>query len=145
MLINEFEWKPEYELGVAEIDNAHHEIFIMAKKLYFQSYRPHESALGAKNSLEFLKNYVIRHFEEEEAYMRQIAYPGYMQHVEQHAKFRDKILPRLENDLRSEHFSGEIIYRFLTILRLWITRHILIYDLALGEGVEPAQNGIDQY
>lgn len=132
MLIEEFEWKPEYELGVPIIDDAHREIFRMAKQLYLQSYLPDKGPLKAKSSLGFLKTYVIRHFAEEEAYMAANAYSGLEAHSAKHIRFREVILPNLEADLKADGYSGEALYRFLNILRLWLTQHIIGSDLEIS-------------
>lgn len=132
MLLEEFEWKPEYKLDVAIIDDAHREIFNMAKRLYLASYMPDKRALGAKSSLRFLKSYVAHHFAEEEAYMRATVYPGLERHTAQHRHFREVMVPRLEQDLKGELYSDDAIYSFLNIIRLWLSNHILEHDLDIG-------------
>lgn len=130
-MINDFEWKPDYGLGVAVIDDAHRAIFAMAKRLYFQNYIPEKRALGTKAGLHFLKVYVDRHFGEEEAYMAAISHADLAEHAEQHRHFREIIVPSLEKELKYDLYSEDATYRFLDTMRLWLANHILVHDLAI--------------
>lgn len=125
------QWSKDYEIGVWIIDHAHEELFRISKRLIMLGQEPAKHKWIAEEGIKFLKVYVMRHFGEEEAYMRQIDYPHITGHIHQHALMRDKILPRMESSLRHAKFSQESIDSFLNVLRLWLGRHILVHDLAL--------------
>lgn len=127
-------WSPEYEIGVEEIDNAHQELFRIARRLSLLSHDPSKHRWVAEEGIKFLKSYTIKHFTQEEDYMRQIKYPYIAGHLHQHALLRDKILPRMESKLRHEKFSEDAIDQFLQIVRLWLSRHIAVHDVAIRKG-----------
>lgn len=125
-------WEEEYEVGVESIDRAHEEFFRIIRRLTLLSEEPEKHKWIAKEGIKFLKAYVLNHFSDEEAYMTSIHYGAMEQHFEQHRLLRTKILPRMESHLAHERFSEESINKFLQIMQLWFSRHILIHDKAIG-------------
>lgn len=132
MPVIEIEWTPELAVGVEAIDRAHQELFRIASRLVSLGQDKNRHEWVGEQGLKFLKSYVINHFSEEEAYMRAINYPGLQQHMSQHVAMRDRILPRMESQLRHEKYSEESINKFLTIIQLWLSRHIMIHDVAIA-------------
>lgn len=131
MIGEDIKWSKEYEVGVDVIDNAHQELFRIARRLLLLGQDPTKHRWVAEEGLKFLKSYVVRHFTEEEAYMKSIKYPYFDGHHEQHVTLREKVLPRLESRLRHEKFSQEAVDNFLHIIQLWLSRHILVHDVAI--------------
>lgn len=125
------EWLPEYEIGVDYIDKAHQELFRITRRLSLLSHDPAKHKWVADEGIKYLKSYTAKHFSQEEAHMREIKYPHIDGHIEQHILMRDTILPRMERHLRSEKFSAEAIEQFLHIIRIWLSRHIAGYDVAI--------------
>lgn len=138
----EIEWLPKYAIGVAIIDDAHKELFRIASRLVTLSHDKSRHQWVGEQGVKYLKSYVVNHFSQEEAYMRSINYPGLPRHAEQHRLLREKILPRMENQLKHENYSEDAVEKFVNIIRLWISRHIMIHDLAISrlgnQGVETA-------
>lgn len=128
------EWLPDYEIGVDYIDNAHQELFRITRRLSLLSRDPAKHKWVAEEGIKFLKTYAVRHFSQEEAYMREIKYPYMAGHFEQHTLMREKILPRMERHLHNEKFSQESIDLFLHIIRVWLSRHIAVHDVAIRKG-----------
>lgn len=140
MGVIEIEWTPAYAVGVEVIDRAHQELFRIARRLISlgQDRKRHEWV--GEQGLKYLKSYVINHFAEEEAYMRSINYPALAQHASQHTAMREKILPRMESQLRHERYSEESINKFLSIIQLWLSRHIMVHDVAISaSGWQPVE------
>ena len=133
MLSDDLIWKDEYGIGVAEIDNAHNEFFRIARRIHMATgNKRNPNRWAAVEGIKYLKAYVIRHFQEEEAYMRSIGYKDYELHKAQHEHLRIKIVPRVESYLHKHGESDDAVKKFVDILSLWITRHILIHDKAIG-------------
>lgn len=128
----DIKWGKEYEIGVDIIDNAHQELFRIARRLTLLGHDPSKHRWVAEEGLKFLKSYVVRHFSEEEAYMKSINYPYMAGHFEQHVTLREKILPKLESKLHYEKFSQESVDNFLHVIQLWLSRHILVHDTAIA-------------
>ncbi len=127
-------WSKDYEIGVPAIDNAHEELFRISRRLFLLSHDPAKRKWVAEEGIKYLKIYLVRHCSDEEEYMRSIKYPHWANHFEQHALMRDKIVPRMESTLRHNKFSEESVDQFLHILRLWLSRHILVHDVAIRKG-----------
>lgn len=80
-------WRPSLETGLEEIDEQHQEIFKRANKLI----EINKSDLGreagfeeAVQLLEFLDDYIKKHFREEEKLQRKYDYPDYKDHKQIH-------------------------------------------------------------
>lgn len=132
-MIAGLEWKDEYEVGVEVIDNAHKEMFRIANRFFILGQDENKHKWIAEEGVKFLKAYVIRHFSEEESYMLSIRYTNLPHHAEQHRIMREVVLPRMESQLRHEKFSADAVNRFLRIIQLWLSRHILVHDLDIGK------------
>lgn len=133
MMVEDLEWKEAYGIGVKEIDEDHQELFRLARRLFILNQQKGRAQFAAEESIKFLKVYTIKHFNREEEYMRSIQYKNYEEHLAQHEHLRDKIVPRIERKLRHEKFSKDAMDKFLDIMRLWLTRHILQHDKAMGK------------
>lgn len=129
----DLDWQDSYAVGVESIDNAHRELFRMAKRLMLLSHDERKHKWIAEEGIKFLKAYAIKHFADEEAYMESIRYPDLENHREQHRLMKEKILPRIESNLHHESFSVQAIEDFLKIIQLWLSRHIAIHDVAIGK------------
>lgn len=132
MPLIEIEWMPQYAVGIEIIDRAHKDLFRIASRLIALSHNKSRHEWVGEQGLKFLKSYVVNHFAEEEAYMRSINYPAIAQHSDQHRAMREKILPRMESQLKHERYSEESIDKFLNIIQLWLSRHIIVHDVAIG-------------
>lgn len=140
MHLDELEWKDEYGIGVEKIDNAHREFFRIVRRIQLGSDSRELNSWAAREGIKFLKAYVLRHFEEEEEFMRSINYKDYELHKAQHEHLKSRVVPKMESYLHKHSESKEAIGKFLQILTLWIKRHILAHDKAIGwEVPETAQ------
>lgn len=120
------EWSDSYSLDVPSIDTAHKEIFQITSLLLEKNMANNRQAVI--ESIEFLKDYVIRHFADEESYMLEAAYPGYLNHAAEHSRFRDKVVPDIEERLIKDNYSRESVDEFIEILISWLTNHIMVHD-----------------
>lgn len=119
-------WSDQYALNVDSIDKAHKEIFQITALLLEKNLAENREAVA--ESIEFLKQYVINHFMDEERYMRDAGFPGLKDHAVEHAHFRDVVVPGIENKLIASEYSKETVNEFIQILVDWLTSHIMIHD-----------------
>lgn len=136
MLADDIRWKEEYAIGIPQLDNAHEQLFRFARRLTLLSEDKSKFEWIAQEGIKFLKIYVIRHFSEEEEFMRLIGYDQIEMHIRQHTGMREQILPRIENRLRNEKYSREAIEKFVYIIQMWLVKHILAYDTVLADAYE---------
>lgn len=75
-----------------------------------------------------LEDYASYHFALEEMYMRVLDYPGRIEHMQSHARFRNEIAELLQDERDFDDPFGEVIAMFLTE---WLTRHVFGIDKEL--------------
>lgn len=139
MLLDDVEWKDEYKVGVDIIDNAHREFFRVARRILIASSNKKPNRWAAMEGVKFLKAYAVRHFNEEEQYMQSIGYKDLQLHKAQHEFLKTKLVPRIEGYVQKHGESAQAVRIFVDVLMLWIKRHILIHDKAIGWH-DPAEN-----
>ncbi|MEO5347112.1 MAG: bacteriohemerythrin [Magnetococcus sp. YQC-9] len=86
-----------------------------------------ESLASLRTTLDELKNYATRHFQEEEAFMRKIQYPGFEPHRQAHQLFVKSVL-----DLEARIWQESVSY-VIDLLHLvvgWLFQHINQLDMA---------------
>lgn len=135
--MQKIEWKDCFEIGVESIDQAHRRLFSIVRKITALYLEEKKSKFVCVEGIKYFKAYALRHFAEEEAYMRRIGYPGYRAHKRIHDRMRYETLPELERRLEAADFSPGMVERFIEVCTTWLTDHILIEDRAIV-GLLPA-------
>ncbi|MBQ8040881.1 MAG: hemerythrin domain-containing protein, partial [Lachnospiraceae bacterium] len=120
-----YEFKDEYVTGIESVDAEHKRLFEIADEAYqltkeellVDKYDQVRHILGE------LKDYALKHFEHEEAYMASINYKHMFIQKVQHDQFREKI-----SDMNLEHLdenTDEMLKEILDYLTNWLIHHIL--------------------
>lgn len=130
-MAKELEWNERFNIGVEKVDKAHQRLFSIVQKLMMFSEDEKKGKWASAEAIKFFKSYTLKHFAEEEEYMRSIHYDGYEMHKRLHDVMRDKTIPALEKDLEENDYSSESIQHFTGISLGWLTGHILIEDRAI--------------
>ncbi len=144
--MRQYQWQDRFSIGVDVIDQAHHRLFLIVQKIMDLYVERHEDKFACIEGIKYFKAYALKHFAEEEAYMRKIGYPGYQAHKKIHDRMRWETLPELERLLYDSNFSTEMVQRFIGVCTGWLTGHILIEDRAIsgfetGELLSAGQDG----
>ena len=119
-------WKDEYLIGNELIDSQHKALFLNATDNLLQAicnpgeYMERQNII---NSLNFLKEYVIQHFSDEEDFQISIGYSGYKEHKAQHAKLAEEVL-RYEKALVQSNFAHIDVKKFLAFVLRWLMVHV---------------------
>lgn len=131
-------WKEKYKIGVPLIDQQHEELFKRVSD-FIQTVRKEgswETKLGkVKENMAFMQEYVVVHFDAEEAYQEKINYPDLENHKQVHAKFKDAVNGYVKR-LDQEGYSEELVQEFSGKLMAWLIMHVAAMDQKLGEYVE---------
>lgn len=121
-------WRACYETGIASIDAQHQSLFKALRYLHKAIY---EGGVHAEVGvvLEFLEQYCQIHFTEEEAYMKQLRFPGLLEHMAEHRTFWIQI-----QDLRARYAAEtpEVSMEASLLLFAWFRDHILVQDMAFA-------------
>ena len=132
--MQQIQWQDRFNIGVENIDQAHRRLFSIVQKMMDLYVEKHENKFICVEGIKYFKAYALKHFAEEEAYMREIGYPGYLAHKRIHDKMKYETLPALERSLYDTDFSTEMVQRFIGVCTGWLTGHITMEDRAITGG-----------
>jgi len=124
-------WDMTLDIGIDSIDNQHKELFNRLDQLL-------TSLDGAKSNdeviktLDFLEEYVVKHFNEEEEIQIKTNYPLHnIQHT-QHEEFKND-LKEFRNTFETQGTSIELATNLHEKLVTWFKEHIMNLDKDLGD------------
>lgn len=129
--MQQIQWQDRFGIGVEIVDQAHRRLFSIVQRIMDLYVELHEDKFACVEGIKYFKAYALKHFAEEEAYMREIGYDGYLVHKRIHDRMRRETLPALERELYASDFSTEAVQRFIGVCTGWLTGHIIIEDRAI--------------
>lgn len=118
------QWRPEYSVGIAEIDAQHRRLFEMADDLA----RKAAAGTGEREMREIiaeLNDYVIGHFSLEEQILKAAGYEHFDEHVSMHEMMAVR-LALLEKNLKAGKLLPQELEEFM---ESWLTEHIIMEDM----------------
>jgi len=122
-------WTPALAIGVPEIDQQHQELFSRIDGLVTGIIQGERSEI--ERLLDFLGQYVVKHFGAEERWMIRSAYPEYARHKQEHERFiRDYERMRLEYQDKGPNIL--VGMRVNNWIGEWLKGHISNSDMELG-------------
>lgn len=128
-------WKDKYKIGVPEIDCQHEELFARVTTFVqtLRSDQPWEDKVTKVNeTLDFMKNYVVTHFQDEEAYQAQIGYPYFEEHKKVHNNMVAYVVA-VSEEYEREGFKEELMQQFGGKLLAWLINHVVADDQEIAE------------
>ena len=131
---NQLVWNQRYDIGVDIIDNEHRKLFRILNRLFNFEQQEMKSQWVCREAVKYFKDHAIKHFLDEEEYMKSIGYEGVEVHKRIHKNFREVTLPALEKELDKTGYSDEIIDHFFGVCAGWLIGHTLIEDQAIVSG-----------
>ena len=131
--MNAIKWNNRFNIGVEVVDKAHQKLFSIVGKLIALNEEEKQQH-ACREGIKYFKNYTLKHFAEEEAYMKSIDYPGYEIHKKLHDNLCHNTLPALELEMEEQDYSKESVGHFIGICIGWLNEHIMIEDHAITGG-----------
>ena len=122
-------WKQSFSVGVASVDADHKKLIGMINRLFGATLSSEPNQV-LDNILRELTEYVVFHFNREEAYMDSLNYPEYETHKKSHQKLLDaarKFKKNLDSGLAT-NLEKDVE----KLLRDWLVNHIQSNDKHLG-------------
>lgn len=118
-------WNSGLLIGVDAMDAEHREIVRLMNALH-EHHEGGASRAVISGSMKALVDYTVKHFEDEEEYMRRVKYSGYQVHRITHQHLLTKL-----GEFRSAYDSGrsDLDAKFFNFLKLWLSAHILQIDM----------------
>ncbi len=123
-------WNASYAIGYPLIDAQHQELFSRFNALV-GACQQKQGRQEVVRLFEFLDEYVVQHFNAEEALMAAYAYPESRMHREQHQEFTEK-LQGWHRHLQQEGSTLDLVVDTNEAVIRWLIRHIRTVDVALG-------------
>ncbi len=121
-------WKPDYSVGVAQLDEQHRKIFELLSTLQ-------QAMLGKKSQdvlagiIQELVQYAKTHFASEEAYFQMYAYPDREAHKREHEEFLQKVQKFQADFAKGQAALSIEVFKFLGD---WVKKHVLGSDKKYG-------------
>jgi hemerythrin len=124
-------WRDDLSIGVELIDSQHKELLARFDML-LTACRQGKGSEELLHLLNFLDEYVVSHFGDEEVLQRQSGFPGYDDHHREHVAFIGRVA-ELKERMRSDG-SVQIDHVLDTnkLLLDWLIRHISVRDREVG-------------
>ena len=123
-------WDPSLELGIDLIDKEHRELVECVENFIKKSETEDVSGIFIQ-TLNFLEDYTLKHFADEEMYQRECNYPKYDLHKSMHGNLINDIAD-LNDQIEREGVNQEIISGTGQFLLDWVVHHIIDADLEFG-------------
>lgn len=133
------QWRESLAIGVEEIDSQHREL-LNRFNLLLSACESGKGIAELKRLLEFLDDYVIQHFSDEERLQRMQGYPEYESHKKEHDSFIRQI-KAVKDEISSEGVAVHHVMETNNMLLKWLLNHISRVDTELGKYLRTPSGG----
>ncbi len=122
-----FKWSNSLVTGIDEVDKQHKQLIEAVNDL-LEAVKKGEAKDKVDNTIEFLKEYVVNHFQTEEKVMRDHNYPDYENHKMIHDKFVNDFKDLIKN-------KDELSFTFKLQVKVgeWLINHIHNIDKKMAK------------
>jgi len=127
-------WSENYSLGNEQLDVQHKQLFEFVSNLV-SACIDGSSTEKLSETLDFLVNYAVRHFSDEEALQVQHSFPDYEKHKKMHDDFKVTVLElvdRFNNSASPTELNNDIN----KIVVRWLVNHIQREDKKIGDHIK---------
>jgi len=129
----------DMETGVEKIDTQHRELINRINSA-LQTGEKSSSREDTQKTIEYLGEYVVKHFGDEEELQIQSKYPKYPEHKKKHTYYIDEIT-KLKNEYTANGNSLEFTMKLNNSLITWIVKHIKVDDVEFGKFFKAQNSG----
>ena len=128
------EWKSTFEIGVEEVDEQHKNLFDAINKL-FDACKQGKGKDEINKVMDFLQDYVVEHFREEEALQVKYKYPDYENHKKLHDAFVNEYLEirKVFNEQGASNTFVNLVNHKVTD---WLIKHVTNCDKLIGAHIK---------
>lgn len=119
-------WNNNLQLGNEKVDAQHKSIFDQVDK-FAEAMSQGKGRAELTKMLDFMENYVIEHFRDEEEYMRKIQFPKINEHIDAHNKFVQDVV-NMKAEFEDIGPSTYIAVQISSRIGEWLSEHIATMD-----------------
>jgi len=126
-------WDDRLKLGNEQVDAQHKRLFELLSELVGQCMEGSNTE-KLRETLDFLVNYTIQHFYDEESIQVQYNFPEYKKHKQLHEDFKNVVaglVQRFDESGSSEELSNDVN----KVIVRWLISHIQREDKKIGEHI----------
>ena len=136
-----YHWDNTLETGYPKVDNQHKQLIAALNDLIEANNGGHGN-IAVLETLDFLINYTIKHFNDEEALQVMYEYPEYAAHKRIHDEFKtsvNEVVARVRQEGPSEALISEVCQS----LGNWVLNHIRGDDFRMAAFVKAIDNSFE--
>jgi methyl-accepting chemotaxis protein len=133
-----YAWDDSIKTGYDSIDRQHKQLFDTINELLRDSEQARFDDI--KDKLNFLNDYTIKHFFEEEKLQKEFEYPDYQNHKEIHEHFK-QVIRDLSVQWIQKGGSAEFSKEMCNKIGDWLISHIKGQDVKLAAHIRQKQGG----
>ena len=131
-------WSEKLETGNGEIDNQHRHLFKLTSDI-IDSCQNSDRKVSVEETLLFLEDYVVLHFNDEEKLSRESDYPGYAEHKKMHDDFK-KTVGVFIGQYREDSDNEALMSIVTKEIGRWLITHIRLEDVKIAEHIKETEN-----
>jgi len=131
-------WNQRYETGNTQVDDEHKEIFMLVQKVIDST--EDNADVRIESTIDFLANYAVNHFKNEEGLMTESNYPAMPVHKKQHDDFVVEVLA-LRERVKNEEDNSKNNADVTKVIVNWLTDHVLGSDKVMADHYRKWSNG----
>jgi hemerythrin len=124
-------WNDRFKLGNEQVDGQHKRMFEMLNDLACLC-ADGSDVKHLQKTLDFLVNYTVQHFHDEEVLQLQFHYPEYERHKQLHENFKATVNDLVQESVQNA-LSTELSDNVNRIVVKWLVDHIMGEDKKIGE------------
>ena len=127
---NVIAWSKDYELGNDFVDSQHKRLFELVGKIK-KTCLDGEGIDTLSETLDFLLQYTVQHFNDEESLQLQHNFPEYDYHKKLHEEF-EVIVSEKVAEFKKTGSTKDLKNAVNEFVITWLTNHILKEDMKIG-------------
>jgi hemerythrin len=129
-----YSWDKSFETQNSLIDEQHKKLFD-ALNAFLRVSSEKKSRDEVKKSLDFLNDYTIKHFFDEEQLQKQYEYPDHQNHQKLHEGLK-KVVRDLQHDFILNGLSDDLVRGVKEKVGDWLVAHIKSEDTKIGAHIK---------
>jgi hemerythrin len=136
-VIMKYDWDKSFETGNTKIDEQHKSIIDAINKL-LDACGQGKGRVEVENTLKFLQNYVVKHFNDEEQLQIKSNYPDYKTHKAKHEDFK-KMVNDIVDEYNQNGTSIQLVAKVNSSMVGWLITHIKTEDKKVANHIKSSK------
>lgn len=129
-----YQWTSELETGNSLIDNQHKELIEAINKL-LDACSKGKGRMEIADTLNFLNEYIIRHFRDEESLQQRYHYPDRVNHKQYHEAFKRSVSDII-TEFNQSGANVALVAKTNSVIAGWLINHIKKEDVKVAAHIK---------